>query len=202
VPDGAALASLGLGDYLRHLLEVANRLGTPPVLIGHSMGGLLAQMLAARIACRALVCVASAPPWMLTAQMRALPHLAPLMPRILAGRPITPSPGTLRALVLHDLPSDEQEALIGTFGTESGRAYRSMVVGLARVPRGRFGGPVLLVSGDHDRIISSSISARIANLYGAEHQRLARGHWLIAPSARDEVAGPVLRWLDNVLAAN
>ena len=43
-----ALATTSLLDYAADLEKLVAGLGTPPILIGHSMGGLLAQMLAAR----------------------------------------------------------------------------------------------------------------------------------------------------------
>ena len=45
----AALASTGLADYAADLEEEIAALGAAPILVGHSMGGLLAQMLAARV---------------------------------------------------------------------------------------------------------------------------------------------------------
>ena len=198
--DTSALASLTLNDYLAALQNEITRLSAPPIIIGHSMGGLLAQQLAATLPCQALVCVASAPPWILTLQMRALPFILPLMPSILSGRPIRPSEATLRNLALHDLPEKEQRDLLPTFGAESGRACRAMLLGFARLRANRFGGPVLCVSGNQDRVISNRTSKAIASYYGARHEVfLARGHWLIASSAAREVAGRVLRWLEEGL---
>jgi pimeloyl-ACP methyl ester carboxylesterase len=194
------LAAVTLADYLAALRKVLEDLDEPPVIIGHSMGGLLAQQLAASAPCRALVLVASAPPWMLTAQLRALPHLVPMMPAILAGRPLLPASETLRQLVLHDLPAAEQTDLLPTFGGESGRAYRAMILGLARLPAKPFDGPSLCLSGNLDRIIARGMSAAIARRHRAEHVAFDRGHWLIAPSAADEVAGRALRWLGGALA--
>jgi hypothetical protein len=81
--------------------------------------------LAVTAPCTALICVASAPPWILVPQLGALPFLARQMPAILAGRPIRPDEGTLRRLALHDLPEPEQYELVPTFGAESGQAFRT-----------------------------------------------------------------------------
>jgi pimeloyl-ACP methyl ester carboxylesterase len=138
---------------------------------------------------------------MLTPQLKALPFILPLIPAILAGRPVRAPETTLRELAVHDLPQDEQRRLLPTLGAESGRAHRTMLFGLARLPGNRFTGPVLCVSGDADRVISQRTSKDIARHYGAQHVVFSgRGHWLIAASAEQEVAGTVLRWLEAALA--
>jgi pimeloyl-ACP methyl ester carboxylesterase len=201
--DASALASLTLNDYLAALRWTAAVLSTPPVVIGHSMGGLLAQQLAATAPCQALVCVASAPPWMLIPQLNALPFLALRLPAILAGSPIWIDEGTLRGLALHDLPEQEQHELVPTFGAESGRAFRAMILGLARIPGRQFQGPVLCLSGSLDRVISNRISNAITRYYSATHETFAgRGHWLIASSAADEIVTTVVRWLQEHVMDN
>ena len=132
--DPGALAALTMADYLAALQRACAQLTAPPILIGHSMGGLLAQQLAATGPCAALGCVASAPPWMLPAHPRALPFLLPLMPTILRGRTLHPTETILRALALNRLPGHEQAELIPTFVAESGKAYRAMILGAARLP--------------------------------------------------------------------
>lgn len=194
--DREALRTLTLGDYLAHLLEYRAGFGAAPIVIGHSMGGLLAQQLAARTDCAALVLLASVPPGVLWAQLRAAPHLARLLPRILAGRPILPSERMLRAIVVHDLPEHEQRTLPPQLVTDSGRAFRSLVLGTARIPRDAVRCPVLCVSGGADRNVAPRISRAIARRYAAEHQiHPERGHWIVAESKVGEVAPPVLAWL-------
>ena len=55
-PPPAALGTTGLGEYAADLEDEIQALGTAPILVGHSMGGLLAQQLAARMEARALAC--------------------------------------------------------------------------------------------------------------------------------------------------
>ena len=196
--DSSALASLTLSDYLGAMRRTAATLSAPPIVIGHSMGGLLGQQLAATAPCAALVCVASAPPWMVTPQLRALPFLVRHMPAIMTGRPIRADERALRDLALHDLPEQEQNELAPSFGAESGHALRAMILGLARMPGRQFQGPVLCLSGSHDRIIAHRTSKAIACYYSARHETFAkRGHWLIAPSAEGEIVVTIIRWLQE-----
>lgn len=197
--DPDTLRTLTMPDYLDPLLRTCAAMDEPPIVIGHSMGGLLGQQLAASTPCSALVLLASAPPGVLWAQPRALPHLAKLMPRILAGRPFRPSASTLNAVVFNDLPDAEAKALGEQLVPDSGRVFRSMIFGLNRVPRTAVQCPVLCLSGGADRNVSARISRSISSRYGATHHVFPRrGHWLIAPSGVDEVASVVLRWLQDL----
>jgi pimeloyl-ACP methyl ester carboxylesterase len=198
--EDRALANLTMADYLAALERDVAKLSELPVLVGHSMGGLLAQQLAAKGRCRALVCVASAPPWMLPAQPRALPYFLPMLPAILAGRAVHPPESTLRNLVLHHLREDEQRALLPTFGAESAQAYRAMIFGTAPLPGPPFRGPALCLSGRDDRVIPNRTSAAIAKLHRARHEIFTQGHWLIAASLAEQIAGAALRWLEETLA--
>ncbi|MGM0451408.1 MAG: alpha/beta hydrolase, partial [Pseudomonadota bacterium] len=58
----AKLAQTSLQDYVAFLVDRVNRLEAPPILVGHSMGGLLAQLVAARVPCEKLVLLSSAAP--------------------------------------------------------------------------------------------------------------------------------------------
>jgi pimeloyl-ACP methyl ester carboxylesterase len=198
--DLVALRNHSICDYTTNVLQLVRGLPDPPVLIGHSMGGLIAQHVCAAVPCRALICIASAPPGVLTAQPRALPYLVPLFPSILAGRPIRPSLEAFRALALHDLPEEERDVIARGLGAESGRAYREMIFGLSRVNARSVACPVLCLSGGADRIISTRLAESVARQYQAKHIQFAgRGHWLIAPSAVPQVAATARAWLTEML---
>lgn len=196
--DEQALRRIGLPGYFDAALAAREQLRAPPIVIGHSIGGLLAQQLAATTSCAALVLLASVPPGILWPQLRALPHLIRLLPGILGAKAILPSPETLRAIPLHTLPEGEQDEVIARMVPDSGRAFRSMTFGTAptRVKRGAVRCPVLCVSGGADRNVSARASNAIAARYQAEHQiHPGKPHWIIAESALDDVAPPVLSWL-------
>ncbi|HEX4178907.1 MAG TPA: alpha/beta fold hydrolase, partial [Rhizomicrobium sp.] len=59
----AALGTTGLADYAADLEDEMAALGRAPILVGHSMGGLLAQMLAARRRAAAVILLAPSAPW-------------------------------------------------------------------------------------------------------------------------------------------
>lgn len=196
------LARTGIQDCFQVAVAAYDQLSAPPIVIGHSMGGLLAQKLAAARTPRAAVLLASIPPGVLWPQLRAMPHLFPLLPRILAGKPFFPSDRTMREVPLNTLSSAEQDQLIGRLARDSGRVFREMSLGAAstRVHAADVTCPVLCVSATADRNVAQWISRRIAARYDAEHQvHPGLPHWIIAESAVDQVAPPVLRWLTETL---
>lgn len=198
--DVQSLRRCGVEECFDVVRAARGQLASPPILIGHSFGGLLAQKLAAATETAALVLLASIPPGVLWPQLRPLPHLFPLLPRILAGRPILPPAQTFRAVPFSTLPAQEQDALVQEMVPESGRAFRAMMLGTpaVRVKRGAVRCPVLCVSGTADRNVSNGASARIAKRYGAEHQVHAGApHWIVAESLADQVVPDVLAWIER-----
>jgi pimeloyl-ACP methyl ester carboxylesterase len=202
--DDAVLARTGIDDCFQVALSAYDRLGGSPIVIGHSMGGLLTQKIAAARRPAAAVLLASVPPGVLWTQPKASPHLLPLLPAILAGRPFLPSPKTMREVPLSTLPPAEQEELIPQLVRDSGRIFREMSLGArsTRVAAVDVTCPVLCVSAGQDRNVAQWISHRIARRYQAEHQvHPTLPHWIIAESALGDVAPPVLTWLEKVLPA-
>ena len=201
--DEAVLSRTGIEDCFQVALAAYDRIGGSPIVIGHSMGGLLAQKIAAARRPTAAVLLASVPPGVLWTQPTATPHLLPLLPAILAGKPFLPSPKTMRDVPLSTLPPAEQSELVGELVRDSGRIFREMSMGAAptRVEAADVDCPVLCVSAGQDRNVAQWLSRRIAKRYRAEHHvHPTLPHWIIAESALDQVAPPVLQWLEKVVA--
>ena len=88
------IASLSLRDYTDDLVAFVNSLDSPPLLVGHSMGGLLAQLVAARTRQAGLVAACPAPAagifGITPTNLRAcLPHLLRPRPWTKPWRPPT-----------------------------------------------------------------------------------------------------------------
>ena len=196
--DDGVLARIGVEDCFQVALDAYDQLDEPAIVIGHSMGGLLAQKVAAARTPRAAVLLAPVPPGVLWPQLRPLPHLLRLMPRILAGKPFLPPSRTMREVPLSTLSVAEQDDLIPRLVRDSGRVFREMSMGAAptKVDASQVTCPVLCVSAGSDENVAQWISRGIAKRYGAEQQdHPGAPHWIIAESLVDQVAPPVLDWL-------
>lgn len=200
--DDAILKRTGIEEFFAAAVGAYDRIGEPAIVIGHSMGGLLAQKIAAARDPLAAVLLASVPPGVLWPQLRPLPHLVRVMAKVMAGEPFLPSARTMREVPLSTLPAAEREALIPRMVRDSGRVFRQSSLGTAvtRVTTSDVTCPVLCVSAGSDENVAPWISRRIAKRYGAEHQfHPDKPHWIIAESAIDEVGPPVLDWLQRTV---
>jgi pimeloyl-ACP methyl ester carboxylesterase len=158
---------LTIADYLADTIAVMAAMDHAPVLVGHSLGGLIAQKIAERGRCRALVLLAPAPAAMLTAQAVALPWLLPMLPGIFSGRSIIPSRRAAARIALNRTPEPDRRRIHGALVRESGQVYREMLLGAVKVDAAGVSCPVLVVGGHEDRIISRALLKRTAARYRA-----------------------------------
>lgn len=198
--DADELRSSGLLEFLDTVRQARAAIDRPPIVIGHSLGGLLAQHLAAETATAAMVLLASVPPGVLRMQRHALPYFVPRLPAILAGREVMVPGAAFRALPFSTLPPAEQDELVPQMVPDSGRVFRAMAFGIpsTRVRRGAVTCPVLCVSGTSDRNVSTRVHRRIARRYRADHQvHVGAPHWIVASSLIGTVPHP--SWIGSRL---
>jgi len=205
-PAPAALGTTGLEDYAADLEEEIAALKAPPILVGHSMGGLLAQMLAARTEVAALVLLAPSAPWgvppttLFEIGAAQAMHLQPGYWK----KVLEPNRDVALAHSLDKLPKDMRDDVYDLFVPESGRAtFEIMNWGMdmshaSAVDSARVTAPLLFLTGSEDRINPPSTVARIAALYGdrATAEVLpGMGHWLIGEPGWEVLAERALGWL-------
>lgn len=207
----AALGTTSLLDYVADLKSFVTTLEAPPVLVGHSMGGLLAQMLAARVAVRAIVLLAPSPPWGVLPS--TLFEMASAQAMFLAGdfwnAPLRPTYWIAAQNSLDKLAPSERRAVFNRFVPEAGLAtFEVMQWALdvrraAHVPARAVTCPVLALVGAEDRLNPPATVKRIAQRYGgrASFEEVAgHSHWLIGEPGWEAIAERALDWLDKVLA--
>lgn len=190
-------AGVRIADYVEDTLAVIDALGVAPIVVGHSLGGLVAQKVAEAGRCAAMVLLASAPPAMLTAQVVALPAYLPMMPRILAGKPVLPACTACNRIALNRVPESERASIHDAFVPESGLAYREMIFGTVKVDASRVTVPTLVVGGAEDRIVSQSLLRFTSDHYGAT-LRVYEGHahWLIGEPGYERIVTETLDWIE------
>jgi pimeloyl-ACP methyl ester carboxylesterase len=192
----ADLGRASIVDFAEDASAVAREVGATTV-VGHSMGGLVAQKLAERGDVSACVLVTPAPP-------RGISVLSPrvavrqlkYMPDILRSRVVHPGREDLREIVLNRVPADQQEALLERMIPDSGRAARDMSITGVPVDASHVRCPVFVVAAEDDRFIPARIVERIARRYGAPLDLVRRhGHMVIVEPEWEQLADRVERWI-------
>jgi len=198
-PDRVALSRLTFADYVEAMVAEYESLGEPAIVVGSSMGGLIAQHVAARTNARGLVLISSAAPWRGGSRADTLPYVALYLVPVLLGRPLTGSKRAAKKLVLHDLSQAEQDELLAIFADESGKAYRTMVLGGPPLAKGAVRCPVLCISGGGDRLFKPSVAENIAAFYDAEHLIFpGAGHTLAAGDLAEPITTGIMEWIEGL----
>jgi len=171
------------------------------VLIGHSMGGLVAQKVAEGGRVRAAVFATSAAPkgirilsWPLLSRM---PRYAAA---IAMSRPFSMSSEDAAALVGNRLTPELQAWAYPQLVPESGRAAGEMALGRIAVDPAGIRCPTLVVGAEDDRITPASAQRKIAARYGSEYME-AKGHahLLMLEPGWERPFADVLAWLARVV---
>lgn len=198
-----ALKQVGFNQYIDELTAEAARIetatGHKPVVIGHSMGGLLAQVLAERGVVQAAVLISpTAPAGVATplhvavrAFIRFVTKLG-LMPWV-----ITPSRAGASSMVFNVMPKGEHGAAHAGFVHESGRAFSEFLDW--PVDTAKINVPLLTVSARRDRLVPAVLVRRTGKRYaevgGELREYKAHAHWLYAEPGWETPAGEIYDWL-------
>ena len=203
-PDGAFLGSLTLDKVADHHAKAIQSLGEKPIIIGHSFGGLITQLMVQRDLAAAAVAIDSAPPQgVLTPAWSffraAFPVLNPFVP---ATRPYLMTFEEWQYAFVNGMPLDQQREAYDRYAVpESRRLARGALSRAGRVDFRRAHAPLLLIAGEKDHIIPAALNRENYRRYAkspspTEYKEFpGRTHYsVIAGPGWEEVADYALDW--------
>jgi pimeloyl-ACP methyl ester carboxylesterase len=203
-PRDPALGRLALPEVIDHHVRVLRDLNEKPIIIGHSFGGLLTQLMLQRDLGVAGVAIDSVPPqnilplhWSL---IRSIwPIVNPLVP---VSRPYFMPFSDFQYSFGNDLPEAEQRAgWEADIVPESRRLSRGGLSSAAKVDFARKRPPLLLIAGEKDHIMPAALNRTNYERYAKSpsatefRQFPGRAHYsIIAGKGWEEVADYALEW--------
>ncbi|WP_225839548.1 alpha/beta hydrolase [Streptomyces sp. NK08204] len=203
-----ALGGVGLDALTDHYAGIARSFDISPVIVGHSVGGLVAQHLIGANVGRAAVAIAPAP-----VNGVALPaSTARLWTPTEASEPLVSlTPRQFHHVLANTVEAQESDRLFERYATPTPRRLLADLgcTGTLPSPRavadtGNAGrGPLLLISGQEDRLVPDSVTRAVYKQYGDStavtdlKQFADRGHSLVLDGGWRSVADYVLGWLDE-----
>jgi pimeloyl-ACP methyl ester carboxylesterase len=185
-----------LGQYVDDVVETAESLPRPPVLVGHSMGGLVVQQALTRYAAPAAVLVAPVPATPAVPSLVAIARRHPLDAlRIVAGGSLP-----LRAEYLfRELPEAEARRHTDRCHGESAIVqYQLLFHRPARPPLGA--PPVLVLATPDDALVPPTGIRATAARYGATLEEFpGMGHDLMLDARWREPLDAMLAWVGKAV---
>lgn len=188
------LRTATLGDYVSDVIRTAATLPEPPVLVGHSMGGLVAQMVMARHPVRAGVLVAPVPAHPAVGSLLSIARQNPMDAlRIVAFRSLPLRPSYL----FNRLDPTTARSHCDRMGSESPLAQYQLL--LHRPPARPVGGaPVLVLATPEDRLVPIADVRRTARRHGAQIEEFPGiGHDLMLDDGWEVPFGVMEKWLSG-----
>ncbi|MGE5475654.1 MAG: alpha/beta hydrolase [Bacteroidales bacterium] len=195
------LDGFGLADYVADVQEAAGAFDRPPVLVGHSLGGMIAQRAACRMRVAGLALLASVGPGGIGS---AFTHMSLRHPDLLwqLGRLQTVGPEGVdyevvrRGLFSPEFPAEQALAFVPKFQRESQRAANELLMPqwFHLMPRPMV--PALVLGGNRDAFIPYGDLALAATYWGAE-MKVVDGlpHVMMLDSTWQQAAETLDRWL-------
>ena len=206
--DLEQLAQSGLKDYTQAITHYVRGLRAPPVLVGHSLGGLVSQMTAMHAPIAGLVLLAPSAPW--GVPPTTLDEHSHQFGLSLLGdywrRPVPPDYRVARTTTLDRLAREDARRTCARFVPESGRAIREAVQWwidhsmASQAPVYRISAPVLGLAGGRDRVNPSSTVRRVIARFPGDqahfHEFPEMSHWLVGEPEAADVSKLILQWLE------
>lgn len=200
------LGNLTLAQVVEHYAGVIKGLNEKPILIGHSMGGLITQILLQRGLAAGGVAIDSAPPGgVFTTKWSFVKSNWPVLnPFANAHEPYFMPFEHFQYTFVHTLPLPEQKAAYDKFVVPESRLIgRGPLTAVARVDFKKPHPPLLLIAGSDDHILPSSLNKSNFQKYTDPSSATGfkefpgRTHFIIGQNGWEEVADFALAWLNE-----
>jgi pimeloyl-ACP methyl ester carboxylesterase len=181
----------GLAEVAEDVAQVVAHLGQRPILVGHSMGGLVSQKYAESHAVAGLVLIAPGLPLQAGGGRRVDIPLD-------MSQPWGPPPLEVsKELFFQGCTDEEAERYHQLLCAESPQCVFEVTRGwLVPVDNTRVSGPVLVFGNELDRTVAPDQFRAVADYYGADFEFFfGRGHNLLLDDRWQETADGIARWL-------
>ena len=208
----AALADLRLADYIKAATDLANAIaerdGEHPVIIGHSMGGMIAQKLVEQGSARGGVFLTPAQPAGCTVTdlrvLRTFWNILKVGQKNVPGGVFKVGPNGFRWGVLNAVPQERHGAIYEKALFDSGYVYHDLA-NPGSIDEARIAVPTLTIGAKKDRATVIKAVRKVGAKYAKakvpgdylEYRRNA--HWIVDEAGTEQVSADILEWMDQKL---
>jgi pimeloyl-ACP methyl ester carboxylesterase len=192
-----------LDDFVVDVEQVAEQMPTPPIMIGHSMGGMIVQKYLERNQAPGAVLLASTSPHGVLPTTLRLARRHPLaftkVGLSFSMYPLVSTPQLAQdAFFSEDMPDEQLTSYAARLQDESYRAILDMI-GLNLPHPEKVKTSLLVLGGTDDRLVSPDEVRATACAYGIEAELFSgMAHDMMLEAGWQAVADRILDWLDEL----
>ena len=200
----AGLGMLTFGAVVDHFKGILKGLPTPPVLIGHSIGGLVVQKLVNEGFGALGVAISPAPPQGIftldpTFFKANFPHINPFA----GNKPVIMTPERFQYTFCNTMSTADSNAAFDTYVTpESRNVPRSTLTKQGHIDFARAHAPLLVIAGDSDHLVPQPLIEKEVKAYAGtgvvDFKAFPhRSHFICNQEGWEEVADFAFDWAEK-----
>lgn len=201
------LGKLSLEEIVQEFANIAARETEKPILIGHSLGGLVVQRLIDQDLGSAGICISSvAPNGMMSADWHLLKNTVSITNPLRGDRPYIMTEEGFFENFGNAMPREESNLAYTEFAVhESRNVLRDILGKSGKVNVEQPHAPLLFLAGDKDHIIPDKLNKKNAEAYTDQSSTVdlkvfpGRGHFIYEQDNWQEIVEYTNDWLNRVL---
>lgn len=189
-----------IGDYVKALENEVQKIDSDPIIVGHSMGGLILQKYLEKNTCKKAILLASAPPYgIINVTLRNLrkPQSYPALLTFNLYLMVNSLEKCRREFFSDGLPKDELKEYASKLCSESYIAFLNMLAPRIKVNY-HLKVPMLVIGAKNDTIFHENEIKATAKKYQAELRIFDNiAHDMMLDINQDKVSKEIIKWIER-----
>ena len=199
------LTQTGFKDVVENIVKLIDTLPEKPIVIGHSLAGLVVQKLIELDKAVAGISIDGAPPKNVFAPLATIKVVLPVVNFFKGSKPFLGSKDWYHHAFFNNYSKGESDKLYETIAVPESRkvARDPLLSTFAKIDFKKPHQPLLFIGGENDNIFSAQFTQKIAGSYQDKNSVTdfkafaGRSHFLCGEEGWEEIADYILGWLEK-----
>lgn len=200
------LPQVGFEDVVLNIVKLIDTLPEKPIVIGHSLAGLVVQKLIELDKAVAGISIDGAPPKNVFAPWQTIKTVLPVVNPFKGSSAYMGTREWYHQAFFNNYTRSESDAFYDEIAVPESRkiARDTLLKSYAKIDFKKAHNPLLFIGGERDNIFAASFTKKIAGSYTDKNSKTdfksfpGRSHFIAGEKNWEEVAGYVLNWIENI----
>jgi len=200
------LIKTGFKDVVMNIVKLVDSLPEKPIVVGHSLAGLVVQKLIEMDKAIAGISIDGAPPKNVLAPLATIKVVLPVVNFFKGNSPFLGSRDWYHHAFFNNYSRQESDKLFDAIAVPESRkiARDTLLTSFAKIDFKKAHNPLLFIGGTKDNIFASSFTKRIAGSYKDKSSITdfkafeGRSHFICGEEGWQEVADHIINWISKL----